>query len=639
MSKVADMARKRKRSETRRSKPKSRVNSSKPSYSGAEMDAFEQDLEKMMKEFTEAPAEMNDDELNALMQEIEDPPVEMSNDELEALLQEVIEEPQPANDGSNPTHTEDRDSSASLVETLHGAINDYTLPPRVVHNDQTSGSSTDAMDIAQIQPAPIAMSKLLPQEDEHEILTSRLVHEGGRSMDKTSNRIARGMEERTTRAHDASPAQIARNMQQWTDEDRFGDHRSAELFNAAHTVRGVHSMAQPAVRELVDPIAPLLGPLVHERNLKAQQGAPPALGNITQRSMDQEHDMLVLDAEIDRLLQEIDSQAQCESSGGPSLESSVESIIHGQEPTDASNTSSFAQDAPAYARSYYTNDETMEELNRALRQIASNVQANMQMDPLRERHTTMSGVFQPATNNYLERLLMEAPQPTPGQRSWEITKGVMLRHGICLSRAVFDMYLCAPTRGQRACSAGTQCLVMRLYGVQSMMPLREFDALNLMEQMGEPECTPAALGRCYEKRREDAAQGTRRYAQPTHQLCVLCIMYNIAKAHMQVLNSNTSLPYKASGVGSDSSTSTSSDAAVGEPELTLARLYVRIGPGEFSKQECLFPSVTQYTGLLGPVPIITLFSFQDYERRESGQILRALRYLGHEPRQESNVGF
>lgn len=528
-----------------------------------------------------------------------------------------------------------RDPHKSLLETLHGSVNEFPLPPRVVPNGDACSGQDKAHRLDAIEPAPIEMSVLLPEEDQCEINSSRLVHEGGRSMNKTSNRIERGMQERTTRAHDASPAQTERVVRQWTEENRFGDHQSSELFTAAHTIRGVHSMPQPAVRRLIDPVASALGAMVYDRQVQSDRrataaGAVPPPTDVTPPHVHStQQEMLDLDDEIDNLLRDINAySASCNSSDASSSSSSTAaSPLHASD-KERVPESFFAYDAPAYARSYYTNDETMEELNRALRQMAANVQQNMTTDPLRERDNTFRGVFQPAVNNYLDRLLMQAPQPTPGQRSWEITKGVMLRHGICLSRAVFDMYLCAPGRGQRACSAGTQCLVSRLYGVQSMPPLREFDAMNLMEQMGEPECTPEALRRCYDKRSADAANGVRRNAAPMHQLCVLCIMYNIAKAHMQVLNSNTSLPCSSNG-----------PSASQEPELTLTRLYVRVGPGEFSKQECLFPSVTQYTGMLGPVPIITLFSFQDYERREGDQTLRALRYLGHEPRQDSSVGF
>lgn len=544
-------------------------------------------------------------------------------DDLDALLTEVDAMPDVANEKDDPPHQ-------ALLSTLHGAINEYSLPPRVAPSIGARDDDARMRELQAVEPAPIEMSVLLPEEDEQEIRASRLVYEGGCSMTKTANRIKRGMQERTTRAYDTSPAQVEQTIRQWTAENRFGDHESAEMFNAAHTICGVHSMSQPEVRRIIDPVAPALGSLVYERQMRSEPRttAAPVHEAFPPTVPDKRQEMETLEDEINGLLKEIDGYA---------LNDSSDNIGGATSTTRSSDETPFAHNGPAYSRNYYTNDETMEELNRALRQMAANAQQNMRMDPLRERHNTFTGVFQPAVNNYLERLLMETPQPTPGQKSWEITNGVMLSHGICLSRAVFDMYLCAPTRGQRACSAGTMCLAPQLYGVQSMPPLREFDALNLMEQMGEPECTPEALQRCYDQRRSDAASGVRqRAAAPTHQLCVMCIMYSIAKAHMSVLNSNTSLPCTEA-----SDSSSSSRTAACKPELTLARLYVRIGPGEFSKQECLFPSVKQYTGLLGPMPIITLFSFKDYERHTPGEDrpLRALRYLGHEPRQESSVGF
>lgn len=574
-------------------------------------------------------------------------------DDLDALLSDLCPE-------MDSITTQEDHAHQPLLEMLHGAINEYNLPPRVAPtNSLDNGTKTRALQ--SIEPAPIEMSMLLPEEDEQEIRASTLVHEGGCSMTKTANRIKRGMQERTTRAYDTSPAQTERTVRQWATENRFGDHQSAELFNAAHTICGVHSMSQPQVRQIIDPVAPALGSLVYERQIRSEQHSGTAAATLQEspapNGSDAQRGMATLEEDIDILLKEIEGYAlnvnddtSTAGDGGDGNSTASSDFLRRLYPQSHQpppvETTPFAHNGPAYSRNYYTNDETMEELNRALRQMAANVQQNMRMDPLRERHNTFSGVFQPAVNNYLERLLMETPQPTPGQKSWEITNGVMLSHGICLSRAVFDMYLCTPTRGQRACSAGTLCLASRLYLTQSMPPLREFDALNLMEQMGEPECTPDALKRCYDQRRADAASGVRQHAAtPIHQLCVLCIMYNIAKAHMIVLNSNTSLPCKSSDDGEDDGTSGGSSASsrsvTSKPELTLTRLYVRIGPGEFSKQDCLFPNGAQYTGLLGPVPVITLLSFQDYTRTNQGEDrpLRALRYLGHEPRQESSVGF
>lgn len=543
------------------------------------------------------------------------------------------------------------DDQSHFAQSLHGAVSSYDLPPRVVPNHRqqpdparwTDGTNALEFDNA---PAPIATSKLLDEENKHEIQQSRMATQGGRSMKKTSNRITRGMLERTTKAHDADPSRLVEILQQRTNENRFGDHRAVEPFSATvHTIRGVHEMDQEKIRSTIDPIALGVAHLTEMNNAKKDselRQSRDELGTLL--------DSVDLDGEIDTLLKEIKTHVEVDQNQrnepdnvqttAPSQQTSFASMFDTGSSTGSNvPQASFASQAPAYSRSFYTDNETMESLNRAMRQMANNFQQNSQMDPLRERHNTYSGVFQPATNNYLEQLLMQAPQPTPAQKSWKITQGVMLRHGICLSRAVFDMYLCAPSRGQRACSAGPLCLASRLYGVQSMPPLREFDALNLMEQMGEPECTPEALHRCYEKRREQQASGIRGSASKApcnlHQLCILCLFYNISTAHMRTLNSNTSLPTTSSSSTGESGT----PCGMEEPEITLARIYVRIGPDQFSPQDCLFPSTTLYTGLLGPIPNITLYSFRDCEDMRDASQPRRLRYLGHKPESRESVGF
>jgi hypothetical protein len=546
---------------------------------------------------------------------------------------------------STPSSTSQQEDQKNqqphLLSALYGAINNHELPPRVVPNhhqqvDESRWSKTKNHDLRDATPIPIATSALLPEEDQYELSNSRMATESGRSMKKTADRIARGLNERTTKAQDASPASVAKSIQQQTLEDRFGDHTSQELFTAAHTIAGVHRLDQQSVRELIDPAAPILGQLLYERDRQQERSNRSSQdnANVSQKTSvpSSAIDAERLDKEIDVLLNNIKSQLDEHDSPStftpttstltvpPSLSSSS------NEPTAAENS------IPAYSRSYFTDDETMEELNRALRQMANNMKQNTQMDPLRERHNTNAGIFRPATNDFLEKVLMEAPQPTPGQKSWEITRGVMLQHSICLTYSVWELYLTVPTRGQRPCSAGVQCLATKLYGVQGMPPLREFDALYLMEQMGEPECTMESLERSYEKRRQDTSNKFSK--TPPHQLCILCLMYNIGKAHLKVLNSNTSLP---STPVQSSSTNGSSQALL--PELNLSRIKVRIGPGEFAEQDCLFPSNTLYTGLLGPIPFITLFSFQEHERKENNTPIRALRYLGRAPEYDQSVGF
>jgi hypothetical protein len=536
---------------------------------------------------------------------------------------------------------EQKNQQPHLLSALYGAINNHELPPRVVPNhhqqvDELRWSKTKNPGARDATPIPIATSALLPEEDQYELSNSRMATESGRSMKKTADRIARGLNERTTKAQDASPASVAKSIHQQTLEDRFGDHTSQELFTAAHTIAGVHRLDQQSVRELIDPAAPILGQLLYERDRQHERSNRSSQDNantlqktsVPCSAIDAEQ----LDKEIDVLLNNIKSQLDEHESPSTFTSSTASSTVL-PSPSSSSNEPSAAENSiPAYSRSYFTDDETMEELNRALRQMANNMKLNTQMDPLRERHNTNAGIFRPATNDFLEKVLMEAPQPTPGQKSWEITRGVMLQHSICLTYSVWELYLTVPTRGQRPCSAGVQCLATKLYGVQGMPPLREFDALYLMEQMGEPECTMESLERSYEKRRQDTSNKFSK--TPPHQLCILCLMYNIGKAHLKVLNSNTSLP---STPVQTSSTTGSSQALL--PELNLSRIKVRIGPGEFAEQDCLFPSNTLYTGLLGPIPFITLFSFQEHERKENNTPIRALRYLGRAPEYDQSVGF
>lgn len=214
--------------------------------------------------------------------------------------------------------------------------------------------------------------------------------------------------------------------------------------------------------------------------------------------------------------------------------------------------------------------------------------------------------FTCSSKTFLASTLSSSVQGSEAHESL-FPNGKTFQHVVPISKRVIEMYLCEPDPrlGQKRCIAGDRCEALRMI-VSKPFALRTADCIPRAMEMNIGRVSMNNIDKIESMRSEKDGLVP----------CMMCYLNEMFQSYMQV---------------DGSLASTSVDVFLGSIFCITKKV------GEFSPQDCVYPSNKKYNGMAGPLVIHTRRSYKLVINQKTG--IRGYQFLYQGPTFNTELGF